>query len=164
MSANGRRTGEFTGRHMFLVMAGFFAVIIAVNVGMATMARTSWTGLVVANTYVASQQFNGKAEIGRAQAALGWTGVLSISGGETRYLLKDGQGRVLPLASTTVAFRHPAYEARDMAFMLAPDGASFSAATVPADGVWIVEIEADAGLEHPWRDVRRIVVANGAIR
>ena len=43
-------------------MLAFFGVIIAVNVVMATLASTSWTGLVVENSYVASQEFNRKAD------------------------------------------------------------------------------------------------------
>ncbi|TIU14500.1 MAG: cytochrome oxidase, partial [Mesorhizobium sp.] len=82
MSANARRPREFTGRHMLATILAFFGVVIAVNLTMATFASTSWTGLVVENTYVASQQFNRKAEEGRAQAALGWTGKLTISSGE----------------------------------------------------------------------------------
>ncbi|ESY87148.1 FixH family protein, partial [Mesorhizobium sp. LNHC229A00] len=74
MSTTTRKPREFTGRHMLAIIPAFFGVVIAVNLTMATLANTSWTGLVVENTYVASQQFNRKAEEGRAQAALGWTG------------------------------------------------------------------------------------------
>ena len=50
--------GPFTGWHMLTVMCLFFAVIIAVNVTMAVFAGSSWSGLIVKNTYVASQTFN----------------------------------------------------------------------------------------------------------
>jgi nitrogen fixation protein FixH len=43
-------------------------------------------------------------------------------------------------------------------------GGEFSAALGVHDGLWIVEIEAGAGLKKPYRDVRRIVVANGAMQ
>ena len=65
------RSGEFTGRHMLAAMLAFFGVIIAVNITMAVFAQTSWTGFVVRNSYVASQEFNGKVAAARAQAALG---------------------------------------------------------------------------------------------
>ncbi|ESZ68246.1 hypothetical protein X726_32300 [Mesorhizobium sp. L103C105A0] len=81
MNATTRKPREFTGRHMLATVLAFFGVVIAVNLTMATLANTSWTGLVVENTYVASQQFNKKAEEGRAQAALGWTGQLTIAWG-----------------------------------------------------------------------------------
>lgn len=64
------RKGEFTGRHMLAIMIAFFGVIIAVNVTMAVMAGRSWTGIVVEDTYIASQEFNSRVAEGRAQAAL----------------------------------------------------------------------------------------------
>ena len=47
MSAGAGHKGEFTGRHMLLLTVGFFGVVAAVNVGMAVVSATSWTGLVV---------------------------------------------------------------------------------------------------------------------
>ncbi|TIV56739.1 MAG: cytochrome oxidase, partial [Mesorhizobium sp.] len=85
MSAEMPKPREFTGKHMLVSILAFFAVVIGVNVTMATLALKSWTGLVVENTYVASQQFNEEAKKGRAQAALGWTGTLTVASGEVRY-------------------------------------------------------------------------------
>ena len=48
-------TFRFTGFHMLACMIVFFGVIVAVNLTMATLASQSWTGLVVKNSYVASQ-------------------------------------------------------------------------------------------------------------
>jgi nitrogen fixation protein FixH len=157
--------GTFTGRHMLVVMIAFFTVIISVNVLMATLANTTWSGLVVQNSYVASQQFNRKAAEGRAQAALGWTGTLTIADGEVGYRLSDQAGRTVPLYKVTVTFRHPAYDAKDMVFALAADGTDrFVARQMPTDGVWIVDIEADAGQPKLYRDIRRITVAGGALK
>ena len=71
-------TRPFTGRHMAIIIISFFAVIIAVNLTMAYFARSSWTGLVVKNSYVASQSFNRDAEIARQQQALGWQMTLNV--------------------------------------------------------------------------------------
>lgn len=156
--------GEFTGRHMLVIMLAFFGVVISVNVLMAVLARTSWTGTVVENTYVASQEFNAKAAAGRAQAALGWTGTLAIADGTIAYRLVDRSGRPVPLAAVTVLFRHPAYDTRDFAVSLAPHGDGFSRAEAVPDGVWIAEVEADAHRDTPFRDVRRIRVEGGRVR
>lgn len=164
MNKGRTQSREFTGRHMLAIMLAFFGVIISVNVLMATLAGSSWTGLVVENTYVASQQFNGKAEIGRAQAALGWRGTLSVDGGKIHYRLVDSHGADVVLKSASIAFRHPAYEAKDVSLDLRPAGDGLYAAdTVPADGIWIADVGADAGLAHPWRDVKRIVITGGAL-
>ncbi len=57
----------FTGRHMLFAMLAFFGVIIAVNLTMAVFATKSWTGLVVKNSYVASQAFNRELEQAKVQ-------------------------------------------------------------------------------------------------
>lgn len=62
----------FTGRHMALLLIGFFGVVIAVNLIMATLAVRGFGGTVVDNSYVASQNYNRWLAEGRAQAALGW--------------------------------------------------------------------------------------------
>ncbi|MER9191064.1 FixH family protein [Mesorhizobium australicum] len=165
MNATTRKSREFTGRHMLAIILAFFGVVIAVNLTMATLANTSWTGLVVENTYVASQQFNRKAEEGRAQAALGWTGKLTIAGGEVRYSLTDAAGKPVSLRGVKVLFRHPAYEKEDESIKLAlASGQEFAAQHMPRDGVWIVEIDADAGLARSYRDVRRIMISHGALK
>ncbi|KRB23160.1 MULTISPECIES: FixH family protein [Mesorhizobium] len=165
MTAKAQRPREFTGRHMLAIILAFFGVVIAVNLTMATLANTSWTGLVVENTYVASQQFNKKAEEGRAQAALGWSGNLTIAWGEVRYSLTDAAGKPVTLRGVKVLFRHPAYEKEDKAITLAPaTGQEFAAQHTPKDGVWIVEVDADAGLAKPYREVRRIMISHGALK
>lgn len=165
MTAKGQKPREFTGRHMLAIILAFFGVVIAVNLTMATLASTSWTGLVVENTYVASQQFNKKAEEGRAQAALGWTGKLTIAWGEVRYGLTDAAGMPVALHGVRVLFRHPAYEKEDEAITLAlASGQEFASQHLPKDGVWIVEVDADAGLAEPYRDVRRIMISQGALK
>lgn len=160
-----RSTGEFTGRHMLIVTLTFFGVIIAVNMTMATLARSSWTGLVVQNSYVASQQFNRKAEAGRAQAALHWQGTLTVAGGTIRYALVDAAGKPLLPASVKVAFRHPAYDAEDRTIELTPEpGGVFSARQAVRDGTWIVEVDADVGRASPYRQVKRVFIRGGAIQ
>ncbi|MER9302960.1 FixH family protein [Mesorhizobium sp. M0496] len=165
MSATMRKSREFTGRHMLATILAFFGVVIAVNLTMATLANTSWTGLVVENTYVASQEFNKKAEAGRAQAALGWTGQLTIASGEVRYSLTDAAGKPVPLHGVKVLFRHPAYEKEDESIKLVlASGQQFAALHTPKDGVWIVEVDADAGMKESYRDVRRIMISHGALK
>ncbi|MDF1835022.1 MAG: FixH family protein [Alteraurantiacibacter sp. bin_em_oilr2.035] len=65
--------GEFTGKHMLIVMVSGFGIIIAVNLLMATFAVRGFGGVVVENSYVASQEFNGWLEEAERQRALGWT-------------------------------------------------------------------------------------------
>lgn len=155
--------GGFTGRHMLAIMVAFFGVIIIVNVTMAITATTSWTGFVVKNSYVASQEFNGKAREARAQAALGWTATVKVSDGTVRFALADAGGAPMAMGGGTATFRRPVSDADDTvaALKAAADG-SLAGAVALADGVWIVEVEADAGLEHPFRETRRLTMRDGA--
>lgn len=156
---------EFTGRHMLAIILAFFGVVIAVNVTMATVARKSWSGLVVANTYVASQQFNGRAEQARRQAALGWTATLTVNAGVVRYSIADRAGRAVGLSAVTATFRRPVGTADDRTLAFAPLTADTMEATADlADGVWIVDLTADAGLAEPYREARRILVRAGTLK
>ncbi len=159
------RPSEFTGRHMLSIILAFFGVIITVNLTMATFATTSWSGFVVKNSYVASQQFNEKAERGRAQAALGWTGTLSIEGATLRYSLADAEGRPVPLEAVDVNFRRPVSDTEDRSFALAPGAEGWEAAAPDLhEGVWIVEVDADASRDQPFRDVRRVLLRDGVLK
>jgi nitrogen fixation protein FixH len=62
----------FNGWHMAAILAGFFGVIIAVNVVNARFAGATFGGVVVDNSYVASQDFNRWLDEAKAQKALGW--------------------------------------------------------------------------------------------
>ncbi|TGU42082.1 cytochrome oxidase, partial [Mesorhizobium sp. M00.F.Ca.ET.186.01.1.1] len=77
----------------------------------------------------------------------------------------------VPLDGVRMLFRHPAYQAEDEAVTLAAavgtspgNTQEFAARHTPKDGVWIVEIDADAGLTLPFRDVRRIMIAKGTLQ
>ncbi|NJR13875.1 MAG: hypothetical protein HC779_06455, partial [Phyllobacteriaceae bacterium] len=63
------------GYHMLAIFVAFFGVIVAVNLTMARFAVTHWTGLVVKNSYVASQNYNGWLRQAAASKALGWQAV-----------------------------------------------------------------------------------------
>lgn len=62
----------FTGRHMAIIMVAGFAVVMAVNFTMASFAIGGFHGVVVENSYVASQKFNGWLEEADKARALGW--------------------------------------------------------------------------------------------
>ena len=61
---------EITGKHVLFFTVSAFAVIIAVNLTMAYKAVSTFPGLEVDNSYVASQGFNARKA---AQEAVGWS-------------------------------------------------------------------------------------------
>lgn len=70
-----RRISRFTGNRMAAIFVGGFAIVIAVNLLMASIAVGSFHGTVVDNSYVASQNYNGWLKQAAASKALGWQAV-----------------------------------------------------------------------------------------
>lgn len=147
-------TRRFTGRHMAAIMVGFFAVVIAVNLFMARQASATFGGVVVDNSYVASQHFNRWLDEAAAEQALGWKANLG----------RAPDGRVIlalagpQAASVTGTARHPLGRQRDVAlrFVQAEAGHFVSDQVLPA-GRWRVRIEARGEGGRLWRsegDVR----------
>jgi len=98
----------FTGKHMAIACVAFFGVVIAVNVLMANLAVSTFGGVVVENSYVASQQFNGWLDQARADKALGWKAVIVRGGGgEVRVDLRDKAGATISGARVTAVAEHP---------------------------------------------------------
>jgi nitrogen fixation protein FixH len=83
----------FTGRHMAAILVTFFGVVIVVNVIMARLATSTFGGVVVENSYVASQNFNRWLGEARGERALGWNGAVARSSdGALAVTLSDAQG------------------------------------------------------------------------
>lgn len=138
-------TRTFTGRHMAAIMIGFFGIVIAVNFIMATNAVRTFGGTVVANSYVATQRFNGWLAEGRAQNAQGWQAeIRSTAGGALVVALQDGGGPI-NRASVTVEAEHPLGRLPGRSFALTGSGDGHYAAThALPPGRWRIRIEAHA--------------------
>ncbi|NJO32888.1 MAG: hypothetical protein HC869_06845 [Rhodospirillales bacterium] len=150
-------TREFTGRHMATIMVLLFAAVLAANLAMVFAARQSWTGLVVKNSYVASQHFNEvTAEMEKA-AAMGIRPELSYSSGIIRVAFADVAGHPAAATDVTLKLGRPSFDAQDreLAMRMAGEG-MFAAETTLADGIWTGEISARIGGED-WRRPVRIV-------
>ncbi len=152
-------TRTFKGWHMAAITGSFFAVIIAVNVTMAVLANTSWTGLVVANSYVTSQNFNHDAEIAREQQAAGWKLELKVGRTSTELSVLDHSGRQLSNLRVRAVLQRPTNESGDMNLVLIESGDSVYTTQMPVgSGVWIADVTAEAPDHRPVRFVRRILV------
>jgi nitrogen fixation protein FixH len=135
------RTPEFTGRHMLLTTVAFFGVVISVNVTMAYLASSSWSGLVVENTYVASQEFNGKAAAMKAMAASGIVGTLSLKDNAIHYNIATRDGAPADVDAVTATFKRPVGDHEDFQVALGQVSAGrFQTVHRVAAGEWIVEV------------------------
>jgi len=141
--------GPFTGRHFTLIMIGLFGVVIAVNFLMAGLASSTFGGVVVDNSYVASQRFNGWLGQARVQAGLGWGAKASRAADGRVVLTFSGT----PDAGLTVAAvaRHPLGRMPDavLTFARGADGRFVSTLPLPP-GRWRLRVSAQAGPDS-WR-------------
>jgi nitrogen fixation protein FixH len=137
MSEARAQKGEFTGKHMLLLAVSFFGVIIAVNIGMAVVASTSWTGLVVQNSYVASQEFEEKRIAHEKQLAAGWQASFTYAPGAAQLIVKDGEGSPVDLGPVSLLINRPVggHDDENLTLSRSPDG-SYIAAVTLGEGVW----------------------------
>lgn len=142
---------EFTGRHMLMTLVGGFGIVVAVNFYMASEAASSFGGVTVENSYVASQKFNGWLDEAKAQEGLGWSAELSRQvDGHLVVMTAD----VPADAKVTAELRHPLglKDHPSLTFALQPDMRYISNERVEA-GRWIVRISIVSGEDRWQREI-----------
>ena len=152
-----RQSNGFTGWHMFWIMIAFFGTIISVNVTMAYLANSSWSGMLAKNTYVASQDFNKNADRAKEWAREGYKGEVSLEGGKVSYRLEGPAAVVAAVDHIEATFHRPVGDKQDFAIKLTRDGDRFTAADMPAEGPWIVDFAAMRDDEVVFHQAERIV-------
>jgi nitrogen fixation protein FixH len=146
---------RFTGWHMLASMIAFFGVIIVVNLFMATLASRSWPGLVVKNSYVASQEYNDQLSQAKVQAQRGWVSHVSYRDGTIEFGLRDRQRAIIELKDVAVFIGRPAFEQQDRRLELSEAGSVYRATGVDlADGVWMLRVDGRTDRATYRRDLR----------
>jgi nitrogen fixation protein FixH len=133
----------FTGWHMLAAVVGFFGVVVAVNIGMAIVASRSWTGLVVANSYVASQEFEEKRVAHEAQKDAGWISSLTYGDGSVRLVVTDASGARVELGGVSVLLNRPVggHDDQTLDLLKTPDG-TYEAPASLGKGIWEANVDA----------------------
>lgn len=146
---------------MLFAMLAFFGVIIAVNLTMAAFATRSWTGLVVKNSYVASQAFNRELEQAKVQAARGWTGDITYREGAVVLSLTDKAGRPVVLDTSIVRIGRPAFEQEDHRVVMVHQGNGIYHAEDKLQlGIWQVSVRGTSSQGDYRLDSRLIIKAD----
>ena len=156
-------TGEgkwrFTGRHMLFIMIGFFGTTITVNIVLAVLATQSWTGLVVKNSYVASQQFNGSLSEARKQNLLGWRSTVFYRAGRLTVDLDEKSGNAVTGMRLRVEIGRPIHEREDRTVELTEKDIGLYTATAKLKpGAWSVTIFARDQFGRKFKKIHRIMV------
>ena len=139
---------EFAGKHAAAIIVTGFAIIIAVNLFMATLAVRGFGGVIVENSYVASQEFNDWLDAAEEQKALGWS--VEMTRSENGHLLIDTTS-VPDGATVTAEARRPLGqpESKSLSFIEATPGNHVS--LEPLDtGRWIVRLKVASPKGEAW--------------
>lgn len=131
------QTRELTGRKVLIIAVAAFGVILAANLTMMFAATGTFPGVVVKNSYVASQGWNRRTE---AQRALGWRAEAAIEDGALAVRLSDADGAPVEGVSVTAVIGRPASQAEDRSLALTGDAGIYRAPVTLEPGRWRVEI------------------------
>lgn len=134
-------TKELKGWHVAAMFCAGFGVIIAVNLTLAFNAVSTFPGLEVGNSYIASQQFEEKRD---AQQALGWTAKARHVAGQLTVTLTDATGAPVRPATLDVTVGRATHVAADVTPALRFDGRGHSALVTLDSGHWLVRLTATA--------------------
>lgn len=158
------QTGKpFTGWHFLAIMVAFFGTIITVNLVMAYYANSTWSGLVVQNSYVASQEFNGKVAEVKRQDELGWKPSLTSANNVISWQLTTKEGQPVVTDTVHLTLSRPVTDTEDLGVDLVkgPDGIWTSEQKLH-DGLWIAVVDAQTRDAGNWRETVRFTVKDGA--
>ena len=144
-----------TGRHVALIAGGAFLAMLVPNIVLTVAAVRTFSGLVVPNSYIASQDFD---RARAAQLALGWQAELAHEGGILSLRLADAAGRVVRPAALAVTVGRPTTTRSDLELVLEETPAGYAADADLAPGNWRVEIAATAADGTAFRQSRDIFV------
>ncbi|WP_199502708.1 FixH family protein [Qipengyuania sp. YIM B01966] len=145
--------GPFTGRHMAVILVVGFGIVIAVNFLMAYLAARDFGGVVVENSYVASQNYNSWLKEADAQRQLGWEATPRRHASGALEVATAG----VPAGADVVAeIRRPVGppDARRLTLAEHAAGQFLAPGALPA-GRWIVRVIIDSDGKH-WRTEREI--------
>lgn len=155
---------QFTGYHMTGVLALFFGTIISVNMVLAFSAASTWTGLIVKNTYVESQNFNEKLGDLETQATLGWNATISMSAGNMVVALSQKDGAPLHGAIVTANLGRPVHEGEDRTISFVQSSNDYTAPLSLEPGIWRLQITAIGPKGEPWlHTIRFMISENGEV-
>lgn len=132
---------ELTGGKVLAITVSAFAIIIGVNVLLAFKAVSTFPGLEVENSYVASQDFDVER---KAQLALGWTLTHGYTNGKLTLAFRDRTGQPVEAQQIHATVGRTTEAANDVQPVFTYADGVFSAPVALGQGKWMVLLEAHA--------------------
>ncbi|MEM0989077.1 MAG: FixH family protein [Pseudomonadota bacterium] len=143
-----------TGRKVLAIALGAFGIIIAANMTMLYSALGSFPGLVVKNSYVASQKWNDRLA---AQQALGWQAEIAHQDDMLTIALTDRDGNAVTDPDLEVTVGRPTTDVQDRLLRLAADGQGYRTPLKLGPGQWLIEARTTDG---PAYRIQTVVLVN----
>ncbi|MGJ8602627.1 MAG: FixH family protein [Marivita sp.] len=132
---------KLTGWHALAIFGSCFAVIITVNLFLAYSAVSTFPGLEVKNSYVASQGFDDRRA---EQEALGWTVYAEAKGGLLILSITDATGRPVQAGTLDAVLGRATHVQDDRVPDFAFDGRAYVARETLRPGNWNIRMKATA--------------------
>lgn len=142
------RSFEITGRMVFFMLLGFFAVVAGVNFYMMSVALRTMPGIDVKSSYESSQNYNRDIQRAREQSLRGWQADVTFIEKSERTItisMKDKNGEPVKGLDIAIRFAHPSDRKADFTTVLTElSPGQYTGAAAPR-GVWDLLIEASRG-------------------
>jgi nitrogen fixation protein FixH len=150
---------ELKGHHVLAMFIAFFGVIFGVNFLMAYLAESTWSGLVVENGYVASQNFNNDLAKAKAQEALGWNVSFAYDKDSVKISFADAKGAKIETLNLTGKLQRTVTDKEDQVLTFAWMGSGlYSAPARLKPGLWEVEVDGKGDGVADYHKIFRFVV------
>lgn len=130
---------RMTGRKALAIFIGAFGVIISVNLVMAYSAVSTFPGLEVRNSYIASQGFNARLQ---EQRALGWQLQADLSANELVLQVTGPDGAPVDLATLEAILGRPTHTREDVNPLFEGVAGNYSAPVSVTPGLWLLHVTA----------------------
>lgn len=146
---------QLTGRTVAIVAVSAFGVIFAVNMTMAYFATSGFPGLVVRNSYVASQTWDATRA---AQEDLGWEVAARLDAGDLVVEITDAEGRPLSGLTVTADLARPTGARGETVVTLASADEGYRVEAPLGEGRWMAQILATGPDGSRWTGTARLWV------
>ncbi|MBT3071765.1 FixH family protein [Rhodomicrobium sp. Az07] len=108
MSTTTSERGGLTGKHVLLILLGFFGLMSSVNAVFVYMAISTKPGEATGASYEAGLRYNQTLAEAKAQAALGWHHKVELRGERLRVSMTDAGGEPVAGLAITGRIERPA--------------------------------------------------------
>ncbi|WP_425041141.1 FixH family protein [Primorskyibacter sp. S187A] len=136
-----------TGWHVAAIFGAFFGTIITVNLMLAYSAVSTFPGIEVKNSYVASQTFDARRE---QQEALGWNVYAQTMNGGVSLEIKDARGAPVEVNRLYATLGRATHVKDDQSPIFTFNGHRYEAPAKLAPGYWNLRMRAYAADGTPF--------------